>query len=86
MLLFVMNKRPELSYYIQGTKLYITATDEEGVKSITLQINGGEEKVFEANGEKEFTCNYEIGNQNILAIITATDVDGVSKAKAVKNY
>jgi len=80
------NKRPELSYYIQGTKLYITATDEEGVKSITLQINGGEEKVFEANGEKEFTCNYEIGNQNILAIITATDVDGVSKAKAVKNY
>lgn len=80
------NKRPEIEYYIQGTSLYITATDEEGVKSISLQINGGEEKIFEGNGEKKFTCSYNIGNEKILAVITATDVDGVSKTVACKNY
>lgn len=80
------NKKPEISCYIKGNNLYVTATDEEGIKSITINVSGGEEKVYEANGEKEFTCTYDFGGANILVAITATDVDGVYSTVARKNY
>lgn len=80
------NKRPEISYYIMGSDLYITATDEEGIQSLAFTVNNGEEQVIEANGKKEFTYKYNFGNENILVVIKATDVDGVSKTVACKNY
>lgn len=80
------NKRPEIEFYIQGPNLYVTATDEEGVKTLSLKINDGEEQIYEANGEKEFTQVYNFGNENILVVITATDIDGVSKTVVCKNY
>ena len=62
-------------------------TDEEGIDTITQQINVEEERVIQANGAKEFSYKYDISDrENILATITATDVEGVSRTVKGKNY
>lgn len=80
------NKRPEISFYIMDTDLFVTVKDEEGVDKVVQQVNAGEEETFEANGEKEFTYKYHVGEERILVTITATDIEGVSKTIKGKNY
>lgn len=80
------NKRPEIEFYIMDKELYVTVRDEEGVQTVTQQVNLGEEEVFDANGQKEFTYKYYVGEENILVTITATDIEGVSKTIKGKNY
>ena len=72
------NKRPEIKMYIKDNYLWVTVHDDEGVDNVKQKINVEEEKVFEANGEKDFTYNYYIGDEEILVTITATDVEGVT--------
>lgn len=73
------NRRPEIQRYIKGSDLYIHVTDEEGLDTVKIQVNAGEEETFEVNGEKEFTHKYPIGEGSMLVTITATDIDGVSR-------
>ncbi len=80
------NKRPEISFYIQEDKLFVTVRDEEGVDKVVQKINAEDEQTFEANGEKEYTYSTEIGDKNILVTITATDVEGAEKTIKGKNY
>ena len=80
------NKRPEIEFYIMDSYLYITVRDEEGVDTVTQQINLGEETIYYGEGKKEFSYNYYIGDQDIIVTLTATDVEGVSKTIKGKNY
>lgn len=80
------NKRPEISFYIMDMTLHVSVHDEEGIDTVTQQINLGDEKVYEANGQKDFSYEYYIGEEEILVTITATDVDGVSRTIKGKNY
>lgn len=80
------NKRPEISFYIMDTDLFVTVKDEEGVDKVVQQVNAGKEETFEANGQKEFTYKYHVGEERILVTITATDIEGVSKTIKGKNY
>lgn len=78
---------PVIEFYIQDGYLIVHITDEEGIAKITQQINVEEEKVFELNGETEYTYKYNISDrENILVTITATDIEGVSKTIKGKNY
>ncbi len=78
---------PEIQLYIQDNYLIVMVTDEEGIDTITQQINVEEERVIQANGAKEFSYKYDISDrENILATITATDVEGVSRTVKGKNY
>ncbi|MCI8620567.1 MAG: hypothetical protein HFJ50_01795 [Clostridia bacterium] len=81
-----INKLPIIDLYIMGTTLYVTVRDEEGVAKVEQQINTGEVKTYQANGEKEFSYQYDIGNENIVVTITATDVRGAKKVYSAKNY
>ena len=80
------NKRPEIELYIVDSVLHVTVRDEEGVDTVAQQVNLGEEEVFEARGLKEFTYTWDVGDEDILVTITATDVEGVSKTIKGKNY
>ena len=80
------NKRPEISLYIENSILHVTVRDEEGVDTVTQQVNLGEKETFEARGNKEFTYTWDVGDEDILVTITATDVEGVSKTIKGKNY
>ena len=80
------NRRPEIEFYIMDMTLYVTVRDEEGIDSITQEVNLNEKETFEANGEKEYSYKYYVGTQDILVTITATDVEGVSKTIKGKNY
>lgn len=80
------NKRPEISFYIKGTDLYIDVTDEEGVDNVSFQVNADEPEILQANGEKHFSYRYYVGDERILVTIIATDIDGVSKTVKAKNY
>lgn len=80
------NKRPEIDWYIVGTVLHVTVRDEEGIATITQQVNAGEVKTYEANGQKEFSYTYDVGEERILVSITATDVEGIERTKKGKNY
>lgn len=80
------NKRPEISFYIKGPDLYVTVRDEEGVDTVTQQVNLGKEETFYGEGKKEFTYKYYVGDEDILVTITATDIEGVSKTVKGKNY
>ncbi len=83
---FKGNKRPEIGFYIIDGTLFVTVRDEEGVDTVTQQINDEEPKTFNGNGQTEFSYEYEVGNNNIIVTITATDVDGVSRTIKGKNY
>ncbi len=80
------NKRPEISFYIMNGELYVTVRDEEGVDTVTQQINVGEEQTFNGEGKKEFSYKHFVGNEQILVTLTATDVEGVSRTIKGKNY
>lgn len=78
---------PQIQLYIQDGYLVVSVTDEEGIDTITQQINVEEERVIEVNGAKEFTYKYDISDrENILVTITATDIEGVSRTIKGKNY
>lgn len=80
------NKRPEISFYIMDTDLFVTIKDEEGVDKVIQQVNAGEEETFDGKGQKEFTYKYSVGEERILVTITAIDVEGVSQTRKGKNY
>lgn len=80
------NKKPQIDLYIQGTKLFVTVTDEEGVDKVVQKVNVGEEQVYDGGGQKEFKYEYDVGEEDILVTITATDVEGVSRTIKGKNY
>ncbi len=80
------NKRPDITFYIIDTDLFVTVRDEEGVGTVTQQINLGEEETFDGNGQTEFSYKYPVGEEDILLTITATDVEGVSATIRAKNY
>lgn len=80
------NKRPEINWYIVGTELHVTVRDEEGIATITQQVNAGDIKTYEANGQKEFSYTYDVGDEHILVTITATDVEGIERTLKGKNY
>lgn len=80
------NKRPEIDFYIMDKDLYVTVRDEEGIDTITQKVNLGEEEIFEANGQKEFSYRYYVGEEDILVTLTATDIEGVSRTVKGKNY
>lgn len=80
------NKRPEISFYIMDGELCVTVRDEEGVDTVTQQINVGEEQTFNGEGKKEFSYKHFVGNEEILVTVTATDVEGVSRTIKGKNY
>lgn len=80
------NKMPDIGLYIADGELYVTVRDEEGIDTITQQINLSEPEVFQGNGEKEVSYKSTIGNEEILVTITATDVEGVSRTVKGKNY
>lgn len=75
------NRRPDIDFYIDASdnNLYVTVTDEEGVDFITQKINDGEEEIINADGKTEFTYHTPIDSTHITLLITATDVDGVSR-------
>lgn len=80
------NKRPEIDLYIVDSVLHVTVRDEEGVDTVTQQVNLSEPETFEARGLKEFTYTWDVGDEDILVTITATDVEGVSRTIKGKNY
>ena len=80
------NKRPEIEFYIMDSELYIDVTDEEGVDTVVFKVNAEDEETLDANGEKHFSYRHYVGEERILVVITATDVDGVSKTIRAKNY
>lgn len=75
------NKRPDIDFYIDASdnNLYVTVTDEEGIDFITQKINDGEEEIIKADGKTKFTYNTPLDSTHITLLITATDVDGVSR-------
>lgn len=80
------NKKPEIELYIVDSVLHVTVRDEEGVDTVKQQVNLGEEEVFEARGLTEFSYTWDVGDEDILVTITATDVEGVSRTIKGKNY
>ena len=80
------NKRPEIELYIIDSVLHVTVRDEEGVDKVTQQVNLEEEEVFDGRGLKEFSYTWDVGDEDILVTITATDVEGVSRTIKGKNY
>lgn len=78
---------PQIQVYTQEGYLIVTVTDNEGLSSISQQINVDEPYVIELNGEKEYKYKYDISNKdNILITIKATNVRDVSKTFKGKNY
>jgi len=43
-------------------------------------------KRFLQTGQKEFSYEREVGDEDILVTITATDIEGVSRTVKGKNY
>ncbi len=81
------NHVPEITVYIQDGYLIVYVTDEEGIDTITQQINVEEEIVVEADGATEYGYKYNITDrESVLVTITATDVEGVSNTFRGKNY
>ncbi len=78
---------PQIQVYTQEGFLIVTITDNEGLSSISQQINVDEPYVIELNGEKEYKYKYDISNKdNMLITIKATNVRDVSKTFKGKNY
>ena len=81
------NHPPKIQVYQQGNDLLVMISDEEGIDKITYNINGGEDKIIDADGKNEYNYKYEIAEgQNVLVKITAVDVEGIERTFYGKNY
>ena len=81
------NHPPRVQLFIQGNSLIVDVSDEEGIDKIIQQINLGEEKVTNANGDTVFSYKYDISDQERFIVkITAVDIEGVEKVIYGKNY
>jgi len=81
------NHPPRIELYLQGNILIVKVSDQEGIAKIYQSINNADQKVIDVGGlkEYEYTIDIEEG-QNILAKITAIDVEGVGRTYNGKNY
>lgn len=74
------NHPPKIELYIQDSELIVVVSDEEGIDRIIQQINVEEEKTISVGGNTEYTYRVPLENENnILATITAIDVEGISR-------